>query len=65
MMGFFSSDVLASLAPGLATFINSSDGQFRLIISPVLRPDDLEAIREDHLTAERIVADNLHRFPSD
>lgn len=62
MMGFFSSDVLASLAPGLATFINSSEGQFRLIISPVLRPNDLEAIREDQLAAEAIVADSLNSF---
>lgn len=62
MMGFFSSDVLASLAPGLATFINSSEGQFRLIISPVLRPNDLEAIREGQLAAEAIVADSLNSF---
>ena len=62
MMGFFSSDVLASLAPGLATFINSSEGKFRLIISPVLRPNDLEAIREGQLTAEAIVTDSLNSF---
>ena len=44
MMGFFSSEVLVSLAPGLATFINCSQGSFRLIISPLLRSDDKDAI---------------------
>ena len=45
MMGFFSSSALADLAPGLATFVNRSDGKLRLIISPVLRNEDAEAIR--------------------
>ena len=44
MMGFFSSEALSTLAPGLATFINSSRFSFRLIISPFLRPEDREAI---------------------
>ena len=44
MVGFFSSHVLASLAPGLATYIASSDHSFRLIISPLLSADDKEAI---------------------
>jgi HKD family nuclease len=44
MMGFFSSEALASLAPGLATYINNSSHSFRLIVSPFLRPDDREAI---------------------
>ena len=34
MVGFFSSEVLVELAPGLATFINQSPESFRLIISP-------------------------------
>ena len=46
MMGFFSSEVLVSLAPGLATFINYSQESFRLIISPLLRAEDKEAIEE-------------------
>lgn len=33
MMGFFSSEILASIASGLATFINTSDESLRLIIS--------------------------------
>ena len=46
MVGFFSSKVLASLAPGLATFIASSDNSLRLLISPFLRLEDQEAIRD-------------------
>jgi hypothetical protein len=47
--GYFSSDVLVSLAPGLATFIARSKNIFRLIISPLLRPDDLAVIEEGKL----------------
>ena len=59
MMGFFSSEVLASLAPGLATFINRSEGRFRLIISPMLRSEDIVAIRESMTSAESVVHDYL------
>ena len=58
MVGFFSSEVLASLAPGLATYISSSQNSFRLIVSPLLRPDDKEAI-EDGLKSEEDVADEI------
>lgn len=46
MMGFFSSEILVSLAPGLATFINTSDESLRLIISPILSIEDQTAIKE-------------------
>ena len=46
MVGFFTSEVLSSLAPGLATFINQSSGTFRLVVSPILRSDDWAAIEE-------------------
>ena len=55
MAGFFSSEVLVSLAPGLATFINRSQGSFRLIISPFLRDDDRTAIEEGLSLPEEIV----------
>ena len=58
MVGFFSSEVLASLAPGLATYIRRSQNSFRLIISPLLRAEDQAAI-EDSLTAQEEVADRL------
>ena len=56
MMGFFSSEVLVSLAPGLATFINSSQESFRLIISPLLRAEDKEAIEEGIASPEDIAS---------
>ena len=58
MVGFFSSGVLASLAPGLATYIASSQNSFRLIVSPLLRPEDKEAI-ENGLKSEEEVADEI------
>ena len=44
MVGFFSSTILAELAPGLATFVNSSEGTFRLIVCPILSEEDRRAI---------------------
>ena len=58
MVGFFSSEVLASLAPGLATYINGSEDSFRLIISPLLRAEDQAAI-EDGLRSAEQVADKI------
>ena len=59
MVGFFSSEVLTSLAPGLATYIERSDESFRLIISPLLRQDDLDAIEAGTQTAEDIASEIL------
>ncbi|MEX0959194.1 MAG: DEAD/DEAH box helicase family protein [Burkholderiales bacterium] len=59
MVGFFSSEVLASLAPGLATYISRSKDSFRLIISPLLRPEDLAAIEEGVRTPESVACDIL------
>lgn len=58
MVGFFSSEVLASLAPGLATYIAQSNNSFRLIISPFLRPIDQAAIENGLRSAEQ-VADEI------
>ena len=54
MVGFFSSEVLASLAPGLATFVNGSQESFRLIISPLLRAEDKAAIEKGVIAPEDI-----------
>lgn len=54
MVGFFSSEVLASLAPGLAAYITSSENSFRLIISPLLRAEDQAAIEEGLKSAEEV-----------
>lgn len=58
MVGFFSSEVLASLAPGLATYITDSDNSFRLIVSPLLRREDQTAI-EDGVKSPEEVADRI------
>ncbi|MDE0211794.1 MAG: DEAD/DEAH box helicase family protein [Boseongicola sp.] len=58
MVGFFSSEVLASLAPGLATYIACSRNSLRLIISPLLRAEDQAAI-EDGLKSAEEVADRI------
>lgn len=59
MVGFFSSEVLSSLAPGLATYIRCSQDSFRLIISPLLRLEDLAAIEEGARTLENVTRDIL------
>ena len=58
MVGFFSSEVLASLAPGLATYISCSRNSFRLIVSPLLRAEDQKAI-EDGLKSVEDIADRI------
>ena len=45
MAGFFSSAAFRHVAPGIATFINATEGVFRLLISPALDDADREAIR--------------------
>lgn len=54
MVGFFSSEVLGSLAPGLATYIGGSQHSFRLIVSPLLRAEDQAAIEDGLKTAEDV-----------
>ncbi len=51
MMGFFSSASLAALAPGLATFLNETEGVSRLIASPFIAREDQAAIESG--TADR------------
>ena len=54
MVGFFTSEVLASLAPGLATYVTSSDNSFRLVVSPLLRAEDRTAIEDGLKSAEDV-----------
>jgi superfamily II DNA or RNA helicase len=58
MVGFFSSKVLASIAPGLATYVSGSNNSFRLIISPLLSEEDKVAI-EDGVSSEECVAERI------
>lgn len=62
MVGFFSSEVLASLAPGLATYISRSKNSFRLIVSPYLRPEDQAAIEAGVVSEESIVHKKLEEL---
>ena len=62
MMGFFSSEILVSLAPGLASFIDCSDESLRLIISPLLRIEDRKAIELGTTSAEEIAHEALEDF---
>lgn len=62
MVGFFSSSVLASLAPGLATYIARAKHSFRLIISPLLRPEDQTALEDGIKSPEAVAQDALDDF---
>lgn len=59
MVGFFSSEVLGELAPGLATYIANSENSFRLIISPLLRSEDKAAIEDGLRSAEEVAEEIL------
>lgn len=58
MAGFFSSEVLVSLAPGLATYIASSKNSLQLLVSPLFRAEDQAAI-EEGLNSPEGIADRL------
>lgn len=59
MVGYFSSHVLSSLAPGLATYLAASRNSFRLIISPILSAEDQTAIEEGVKTREVVAREIL------
>ena len=62
MFGFFSSSVLADVAPGLATYLASSQKKLRLIISPTLSPDDKTAIENGLKSEEEIASEILEEL---
>ena len=62
MVGFFSSAVLGELAPGLAAYIASSENSFRLIISPVLRSEDRDAIEDGLRSPEEVAGEILEEL---
>jgi superfamily II DNA or RNA helicase len=59
MVGFFSGQSLSILAPGLASFIGNSENALRLVICPVLRPEDREAIQEGYSSAMKVIEEFL------
>lgn len=54
MIGFFASQSLAEIAPGLATYLRSTSAPLRLIVSPYLTASDQAALQ--HGTAPDAVA---------
>ena len=62
MVGFFSSQGLRSLAPGLATFINQTEGTIRLVMSPIVQKKDGDALEEAVVSAEQLAEDFLEDF---
>ena len=62
MVGFFSSQALVPLAPGLATFINNSTGTIRLIISPFLKAEDKQALEQGVLPPESVATSALQQY---
>lgn len=55
MVGFFSSAAFRHVAPGIAAFINATEGTFRLLISPVLDDADREAVRTALVSPEDVL----------
>ncbi len=55
MVGFFSSSSLALVAPGLATYLHRSEKPLRLIISPHLSQNDIEALEGKAIDEQEIV----------
>jgi superfamily II DNA or RNA helicase len=55
MSGFFSSNAFRHVAPGVAAFVNASDGVFELLISPVLDMEDKEALRRATETPREVL----------
>lgn len=62
MVGFFSSRVLADLAPGLATFINDTQESFRLVICPYLRSEDQQVIEDGVKSAQKVAVQALEEL---
>lgn len=59
MFGYFSSGALRDIAPGLAVFLARSTERMRLLVSPNLSPDDLEAMREGVSTPAEVIKARL------
>lgn len=59
MVGFFSSAVLADLAPGLATYVRNAPASLRLIVSPFLSEADQRALEAGLKNPEEVAGDLL------
>src|SRR4051812_23003907 len=55
MFGYFSSAALRDIAPGLAIFLARSSETMRLLVSPNLSAEDLEAMRHGFSTDAEVI----------
>ena len=62
MAAFFSSNALREIAPGLSKFLNSSDGNIRLIISPYLSDSDKKAIENGISTTPDVLENSFKQY---
>jgi len=63
--GFFSSESLAQLAPGLAAFVNASSQPLQLLISPEISVADREAIDRGLRDPGEVVRQTVNRIIED
>ena len=63
-VGYFTSHGLALAAKGLATFV-SNGGRMKLIASPLLEPDDVDAFLRGYKSRERILEVSVERHLDD
>jgi superfamily II DNA or RNA helicase len=59
---FFSSNVLAEIAPGLVCYLNESTGIVRLILGPYLSEKDYTAIHDGITTPQEFMEDQFFKF---
>src|SRR5262245_58439281 len=57
MAGFFSSSSFSQLAPGLAAFVNSSRGTFRMLLSPRIEDKDRKAIEAANADPQKVLTE--------
>ncbi|MGV9889781.1 DEAD/DEAH box helicase family protein [Streptomyces sp. NPDC003395] len=60
--GFFSSQCLAQIAPGLADYLRRDDGTLQLLISPAVDPTDLAAMERGVRSPEQAIEAALDRL---
>lgn len=65
MAGFFNSSSFMHLAPGIATYINSGYGPYKLLISPKINEEDRNAFESATKHPEAILADAAELLLSD
>ena len=62
MFGFFGSTALRSIAPGLAEFLDRDTQTMRLVISPNIKTEDINAIKEGISTPTAIIETRLRQL---